>query len=145
MLPQLILDSRRRNRHMVGVFNGLYSKLTLEVIGAVAGVGGAMTFCPQFAVTPWIVRQIVAIERTTGFLNAVRLEPDWMAKLRRRIENPVHPFRVSRVLIPHRRFTVYPRQPFLRSINDPDNRCDDSVLHRGCHQKGLSPDLVRRP
>ncbi len=40
-----------------------------------------MTFCPQFTVTPGIVRQIVAIERTTGFLNAVRLEPDWMAKL----------------------------------------------------------------
>ncbi len=93
-----------------------------------------MTFCPQFPVTPRIVRQIVAVERTTRFLNAVPLEPDWIAKLRRRIENPVYPFKVAGVRTPHRRFTVYPRQPFFRLINDPDNRCHDSVLHRGCHQ-----------
>ena len=59
-----------------------------------------MTFCPQFPVTPRIVRrivrQIVAIDRTTRFLNAVPLEPDWIAKLKHRIENPVHPFRVHK-------------------------------------------------
>ncbi len=45
-----------------------------------------MTFCPQFTVTLRIVRQIVAIERTTGFLSAVRLKPDWLSELRQRTQ-----------------------------------------------------------
>ena len=36
--------------------------------------------------TPRMVRQIVAIERTTGFLNAVRLKPDWIAELRQKTQ-----------------------------------------------------------
>ena len=45
-----------------------------------------MTFNPNHTMTPRIVRQIVAIERTNGFLNAVRLQADWIDKLRREVQ-----------------------------------------------------------
>ena len=45
-----------------------------------------MTFNPTYTVTPRMVRQIVAIERTTGFLSAVRLKPDWLSELRQRTQ-----------------------------------------------------------
>ena len=45
-----------------------------------------MTFCPQFTMTPRMVRQIVAVERTNGFLNAVRLRNDWIGTLRRKVQ-----------------------------------------------------------
>ncbi len=45
-----------------------------------------MTFSPVYTITPRIVRQIVAIERTTGFLSAVRLKLDWLSDLRQRTQ-----------------------------------------------------------
>ena len=45
-----------------------------------------MSFLPSYTMTPRIVRQIVAIERTNGFLNAVRLQADWIDKLRRQVQ-----------------------------------------------------------
>lgn len=45
-----------------------------------------MSFNPSYTMTPRIVRQIVAIERTNGFLNAVRLQADWIDKLRRQVQ-----------------------------------------------------------
>lgn len=45
-----------------------------------------MTFNPQFTTTPRMVRQIVAVERTNGFLNAVRLRHDWIGTLRRQVQ-----------------------------------------------------------
>jgi len=45
-----------------------------------------MTFSPEFTMTPRMVRQIVAVERTNGFLNAVRLRDDWIGTLRREVQ-----------------------------------------------------------
>ena len=39
-------------------------------------------FEPRFTITPLIQRQLVAIERTMGFLEAVRLQGDWLHALR---------------------------------------------------------------
>jgi Fic family protein len=39
-------------------------------------------FDPRFEITPRILRQLKAIERTTGFLEAVRLRPDWIREVR---------------------------------------------------------------
>ena len=41
-----------------------------------------MPFSPQFTLTPKIQRQIKAIENTTGFLEAVRLRPEWIQDVR---------------------------------------------------------------
>ncbi|MCP5058573.1 MAG: Fic family protein [bacterium] len=41
-----------------------------------------MIFSPQFTLTPKIQRQIKAIESTSGFLEAVRLRPDWIHGVR---------------------------------------------------------------
>jgi Fic family protein len=41
-----------------------------------------MAFEPKYTVTPRIQRQLVAIERTRGFLDAVRLDDDWLAEVR---------------------------------------------------------------
>lgn len=43
-------------------------------------------FSPLYEVTPRMVRQIVAIERGNGFLDAVRLQPDWIADLRQQTQ-----------------------------------------------------------
>ena len=43
-------------------------------------------FSPLYEVTPRMVRQIVAIERGNGFLNAVRLQADWIAELRQQTQ-----------------------------------------------------------
>ena len=40
------------------------------------------SFQPRFEISPRIVRQLVAIERTVGFLEAVRLQDAWVADLR---------------------------------------------------------------
>ncbi len=45
-----------------------------------------MTFSPEFTMTPRMVRQIVAVERTNGFLGAVRLRDDWIETLRREVQ-----------------------------------------------------------
>ena len=45
-----------------------------------------MIFSPQYTLTPRMVRQIVAVERTSGFLNAVRLRDDWIGTLRRQVQ-----------------------------------------------------------
>ena len=42
-------------------------------------------FRPVFRITPLIQRQLVAVERTVGFLNAVRLHGDWQHDLREEI------------------------------------------------------------
>ncbi len=39
-------------------------------------------FAPRFTLTPLIQRQLMAIERTVGFLEAVRLQGDWLHALR---------------------------------------------------------------
>jgi Fic family protein len=41
-------------------------------------------FSPTYRLTPKILRQLKAIEQTTGFLAAVSLRPEWIAELRRR-------------------------------------------------------------
>lgn len=43
-----------------------------------------MRFEPQLRVTPRMLRQLKAIEQTTGFLEAVRLRTDWIAEVRSR-------------------------------------------------------------
>lgn len=43
-----------------------------------------MSFEPYFDLTPRMLRQLKAIEQTTGFLKAVRLRPDWIAEVRDR-------------------------------------------------------------
>ncbi len=45
-----------------------------------------MSFAPQYSMMPRMVRQIVAVERTNGFLNAVRLRDDWIGTLRREVQ-----------------------------------------------------------
>ena len=45
-----------------------------------------MTFKPIYTVTPRMVRQIVGIERANGFLDAVRLQDDWIAELRQKAQ-----------------------------------------------------------
>jgi hypothetical protein len=39
-------------------------------------------FDPSYRVTPRNLRQLKAIERTCGFLEAVRLKPDWISEVR---------------------------------------------------------------
>jgi Fic family protein len=41
-----------------------------------------MAFEPQFRITPRILRQIKAIERTAGMIEAVRLKPEWIGEVR---------------------------------------------------------------
>ena len=43
-----------------------------------------MRFSPPFDLTPRMLRQLKAIEQTTGFLKAVRLQPEWIAEVRGR-------------------------------------------------------------
>lgn len=43
-----------------------------------------MRFTPRFDLTPRMLRQLKAIEQTTGFLKAVRLRPQWIADVRSR-------------------------------------------------------------
>jgi Fic family protein len=43
-----------------------------------------MAFEPKLRVTPRMLRQLKAIEQTTGFLKAVELRPDWNAEVRSR-------------------------------------------------------------
>ena len=45
-----------------------------------------MTFEPRFTLTPRLQRQLVAIERTCGFLEAVRLRPDWLHEVRETVQ-----------------------------------------------------------
>jgi len=41
-------------------------------------------FEPRFEITPRMLRQLKAIEQTTGFLKAVRLRPEWIREVRSR-------------------------------------------------------------
>jgi Fic family protein len=41
-----------------------------------------MAFSPTYQLTPRMLRQLKAIEQTTGFLEAVRLRPEWIARVR---------------------------------------------------------------
>jgi Fic family protein len=41
-----------------------------------------MPFAPRFTPTPLLQRQLVAIERTVGFLDAVDFHPEWSSELR---------------------------------------------------------------
>ena len=41
-----------------------------------------MAFSPAYRLTPRMLRQLKAIEQTTGFLEAVRLRPEWIAGVR---------------------------------------------------------------
>ena len=43
-----------------------------------------MAFQPSYQLTPKMLRQLKAIEQTTGFLRAVSLRPDWMSEVKRR-------------------------------------------------------------
>ena len=43
-----------------------------------------MAFEAHFDLTPRMLRQLKAIEQTTGFLKAVRLRPEWIAEVRER-------------------------------------------------------------
>jgi Fic family protein len=43
-----------------------------------------VSFQPFFRLTPRILRQLKAIEQTTGFLKAVRLRPEWIREVRSR-------------------------------------------------------------
>ena len=45
-----------------------------------------MDFEPRFHLTPRMLRQLKAIEQTTGFLEAVRLRPDWISEVRQRTQ-----------------------------------------------------------
>ncbi len=45
-----------------------------------------MGFEPEFRIQPRMLRQLKAIERTMGFLQAVRLRPEWIAEVRQRIQ-----------------------------------------------------------
>ncbi|MEN8182083.1 MAG: hypothetical protein ABFS46_06065 [Myxococcota bacterium] len=41
-----------------------------------------MPFSPAYELTPRMLRQLKAIEQTTGFLEAVRLRSDWISEVR---------------------------------------------------------------
>jgi Fic family protein len=43
-------------------------------------------FRPAYHLTPRILRQLKAIERTCGFLSAVRLQPEWIQEVRSETE-----------------------------------------------------------
>jgi Fic family protein len=43
-----------------------------------------VSLAPRFQITPRILRQLKAIEQTTGFLDAVRLRPEWIGEVRSR-------------------------------------------------------------
>ena len=45
-----------------------------------------MEFTPEFRILPRMLRQLKAIERTAGFLEAVRLRPDWIAEVQQEIQ-----------------------------------------------------------
>lgn len=45
-----------------------------------------MPFEPNYNLTPRILRQLKAIERTCGFLSAVRLQPEWIREVRSETE-----------------------------------------------------------
>ncbi len=45
-----------------------------------------MAFLPTYTLTPRILRQLKAIERTCGFLSAVRLQPEWIQEVRSETE-----------------------------------------------------------
>jgi Fic family protein len=45
-----------------------------------------MAFEPQFRITPRMLRQLKAIEQTAGFLDAVRLRPEWLEEVRGRTQ-----------------------------------------------------------
>lgn len=42
-------------------------------------------FAPDFTLTPLLQRQLLTIERVRGFLEAVRLKPDWAARTRHQV------------------------------------------------------------
>mgnify|MGYP002632823077 CR=1 FL=1 len=42
-------------------------------------------FHPRFEISPLLQRQLMAIDRTRGFLEAVRLRPDWAEEVRNRV------------------------------------------------------------
>ena len=46
--------------------------------------GGVVAFQPSYRLTPKMLRQLKAIEQTTGFLRAVSLRSDWMAEVKSR-------------------------------------------------------------
>ena len=43
-------------------------------------------FEPEFRLLPKMLRQLKAIEQTTGFLNAVRMRDDWIEKVRKQTQ-----------------------------------------------------------
>ena len=43
---------------------------------------GVMAFAPRYRLIPRIIRQIKAIERTTGMIEAVRMKPEWISDVR---------------------------------------------------------------
>jgi Fic family protein len=45
-----------------------------------------VTFRPTYILTPRILRQLKTIERTCGFLSAVRLQPEWIQEVRSETE-----------------------------------------------------------
>ncbi len=53
--------------------------------GVGAGTIPRMLFEPTFRLTPRIQRQLVAIDMTRGFLDAVRLRDDWSARVRHQV------------------------------------------------------------
>jgi Fic family protein len=80
-----------------------------------------MSFEPRFGLTPRILRQLKAIEQTTGFLKAVRLRPEWIAEVKGRtlVQDAL-----ASVQIEGNSLTL--EQAFLLSREIPDRELRDS-------------------
>ncbi|MGH7289286.1 MAG: Fic family protein [Myxococcota bacterium] len=57
--------------------------LPMEVLTS-SSDGGALAFHPSYRLTAKMLRQLKAIEQTTGFLRAVSLRPDWIKEVKSR-------------------------------------------------------------
>lgn len=57
--------------------------LPMEVLTS-SSDGGALVFHPSYRPTAKMLRQLKAIEQTTGFLRAVSLRPDWIKEVKSR-------------------------------------------------------------
>jgi hypothetical protein len=82
-----------------------------------------MTFQPRWTFTPRIQRQINAIERTVGFLEHIRLRPEWTADLHRqsRVQDALSSVQIEgNRLTPEAAFELAHARPESVALNDDE-------------------------
>ena len=82
-----------------------------------------MTFDPHWTFTPLMQRQIVAIERTAGFLEHIRLRPEWTADLHRqsRIQDALSSVQIEgNRLTPEAAFELATTRPDSVALSDDE-------------------------